>query len=68
MPDKRTPKYLYNVWTVQGWYSSYGWEDISAGTFREAREDIKAYRQNEPGAYRLINRREPNPDYQPEPK
>ncbi len=46
-------------YVVQGHYGQ-GWEDLCAATTRkEARDDIKAYRENQPGAYRLIVRRVP---------
>jgi hypothetical protein len=45
---------------VQGNYGAHGWEDEAASdTYREAREDLKAYRDNGPGQYRLIRRRVP---------
>jgi hypothetical protein len=39
-----------DVWNVQQYTGSqYGWETVSAGeTFRDAREDAKAYRENQP--------------------
>ena len=46
-------------WTVQGHYG-HGWEDLTSALVRsEAREDLKAYRENAPGAYRMIKRRVP---------
>lgn len=43
---------------VQGHYGQ-GWEDLSAALDRkESRDDLKAYRENAPGAYRLIRRRQ----------
>ena len=62
---KRINKYLY-LWVVQGYYySGYGWEDVCQSEHRkEAREDLKDYRKNEPEyPHRMIRRREPNPDY-----
>lgn len=47
-------------WNIQGRYGSrYGWEDVSAyDNWREAREDLKAYRENEPEyPHRLTKRR-----------
>lgn len=42
---------------VQGHYGQ-GWEDLCASlTRRESISDIRAYRENAPGAYRLIARR-----------
>jgi hypothetical protein len=51
-------KYQY-LWIIQGYYQ--GWEDLSAyELWREAKIDLKAYRENQPGIYRLIQRRELN--------
>lgn len=49
----------YDEWTIQGMYGAYGWEDVSAYDNRkEARGDLKAYRENEPQyPHRLIKRR-----------
>jgi hypothetical protein len=59
---KRVNKYLY-LYVVQGNYG-YGWDDEAASeVHREALADLRAYRANGPGRYRLIQRREPNPDY-----
>lgn len=56
---KKQKKYRY-LFVVQGFYS-YGWEDLTAsGSRKGARDDLTAYRQNEPGAYRIIQRRELN--------
>lgn len=42
---------------VQGNYG-HGWEDLAASaTRREAHADLKAYRENEGGPFRLISRR-----------
>ena len=64
---KSTPtvnKYQY-LWVVQGHYGSCGWEDLTASTnYREARDDLRDYRYNEPYPHRLIKRREPNPEHQ----
>lgn len=49
-------KYEY-LHVLQGRYGQ-GWEDLCAGTWREMRDDCKAYRNNEGGAYRIIQRRE----------
>ncbi len=49
-------KYEY-LWIVQGYYDR--WEDLIAHlTNREARDDLKAYRENERGVFRVIQRRE----------
>lgn len=55
--------YLYVIQVFSG--KGYGWEDLSAAEqtpkgFREVKEDIKLYRENQPGTYRLIKRRELN--------
>ncbi len=47
-------------WTIQGNYGyGDGWEDLSAyDDRREARADLRAYRENEPEyAHRLVKRR-----------
>lgn len=53
----RQPKtVLYYV--VQGNYG-HGWEDLTGSTdYKEARDNLRDYRQNEPGPHRLIKRRE----------
>lgn len=52
--NAKVPEYV-----IQGDYGQ-GWEDLTAATtYREAKADIKAYRENAPGAYRLITRRVP---------
>jgi hypothetical protein len=50
-------KYIYlNV--LQGHYGQ-GWEDLTASeSLKEVKADRKAYRENEGGAYRIIERRE----------
>lgn len=39
-----------DVWVIQQYTGGqYGWEDVSAyDTWKEAREDLKAYRENQP--------------------
>jgi hypothetical protein len=56
-------KYLY-LYVVQGNYGyGHGWEDEAASESRkEARTDLRAYRENGPGVYRMVKRREPNPN------
>lgn len=57
---KKQNKYVY-LFVVQGYYAPYGWEDLTESENRaEARADLKAYRENEPGAFRMIQRRELN--------
>lgn len=62
---KRINKYLY-LWVVQGYYGDlYKWEDVAASEhFREARDDLKAHRENEPYLFRMIQRRELNPEWE----
>jgi hypothetical protein len=56
---KKQNKYSY-IFVVQGFYS-YGWEDLTQSESRkEARDDLRTYQQNEPGAFRIIQRRELN--------
>jgi hypothetical protein len=51
-------KYSY-LWIVQGFYNA--WEDLTASeSWLEAKTDLKAYRDNEKGVFRLIQRRELN--------
>lgn len=61
---KRINKWL-KEYVVQGNYGyGHGWEDVTAEeTYREARQRLKEYRENSPGAHRLITRRVINPDY-----
>ncbi len=45
MPRQRTTR---DEWTIQGNYGG-GWEDVSAyKTWRECREDLRLYRENQP--------------------
>lgn len=45
------------LYVVQGNYG-HGWEDLTASAdYKEARADIKAYRENDPAPTRLIKRR-----------
>lgn len=46
------------VHVVQGNYG-HGWEDLTASAnYSEARDNLRDYRQNEPGPHRIIKRRE----------
>lgn len=49
-----------DIYVIQGNYGyGHGWEDeCSEDSRREARQRLKEYRENGPGAYRLICRRE----------
>jgi hypothetical protein len=59
---KRAPKTRL-AYVVQGNYG-HGWEDeAAADNWKEALEDYRAYLENGPGGYRVITRREPNPDF-----
>ncbi len=52
-------KYLY-YYVLQGHYG-YGWEDLTQSeNYKEIKNDLKAYRENERGDYRIISRRELN--------
>lgn len=60
-------KFLY-LYVLQGNYA-VGWEDLTAAERtpsgrKEVRDNLRDYRVNEGGRYRIINRREPNPAYQ----
>jgi hypothetical protein len=66
---KRPNKYVY-LHVLQGHYGyategtgemvSQGWEDLCASeSFAEVRANLRDYRENEGGRYRLIQRREP---------
>lgn len=63
MKTKNKYVYLYVVQVYSG--KGYGWEDLTAAEQtpkgrREVKEDLKLYRENQPGTYRLIRRRELN--------
>lgn len=52
-------KYLY-YYVLQGNYG-YGWEALTQSeNYNEIKNDLKAYRKNEGGCYRIISRRELN--------
>lgn len=54
----RVKKYNY-IKVLQGYYSGYGWEDLTAeDTYKEIKQRLKEYRENENGTYRIITRRE----------
>lgn len=57
----RTNKYAY-IYVLQGNYGyGDGWEDLTAEeSYREIRNRLKEYRENEGGNYRIIQRRELN--------
>jgi len=55
----RQNKFTY-LYVIQGNYG-FGWEDLTQSeNYKEARADLKDYRNNEPGPHRMIQRREPN--------
>ena len=62
---KRINKWLYEI-VLQSYYPGAGWSDeCGCSDWAEARTHRKEYRENCPGLpIRIINRREPNPEYQ----
>lgn len=57
------------VYVLQGNYG-YGWDDLceyDKDQYGECKADLKAYRENQPANYRIIERRVPNPDYKETP-
>ena len=48
-------KYQY-LSVLQGDYGQ-GFEDLTQGSYEDCRRDLKDYRENEGGHYRIINRR-----------
>ena len=59
---KDIKKYNY-INVLQGQYGQ-GWEDLCADeSYKEIRQNLKEYRENEGGSYRIIQRRECNPEY-----
>jgi hypothetical protein len=61
MKAKENNKYLY-LFILQSDYGyGHGWEDLTASeSWKDIREDLKSYRENEGGNYRIIHRRELN--------
>ena len=56
----RKNKYTY-LHVLQGHYGFHGWEDLCASeSYREVRQHLREYRENEGGSYRIIERRELN--------
>lgn len=56
---KKANKYIY-LFVLQGLYT-HGYEDLTQSeSLREVRTDLKAYRENEKGSFRIIKRRELN--------
>ena len=58
----RINKFLY-LYVLQGHYL-FGWEDLTESENRaEVRANLKEYRENAAGDYRIIKRTEPNPEH-----
>ena len=60
-PVKRMPagtSYIAQYkYAVQGNYGAHGWEDLTTeSTRKEAQAQVKVYRENEGGTYRIIRR------------
>ena len=60
----RKNKYNY-LWVIQGYYSGYGWEDLSVYdkkeySYADVKHDLKEYRIADPAPKRVIERRELN--------
>lgn len=47
---------FHYLWIVQGYYG-HGWEDLTCGTWIEAKQNLNDYRENENVPFRLIQRR-----------
>lgn len=47
---------FHYLWIVQGYYG-HGWEDLTCGTWTEAKQNLNDYRENENVPFRLIQRR-----------
>ena len=68
--EAKTPK-TKSVKVLQGNYG-YGWDDLceypdDVSSAKERKDDLKSYKENEPGvSFRIITRRVNNPDYVPE--
>ena len=60
-----------DVKVLQGYFGR-GWEDLEQAyaddlnSVKELKDDMKSYQENDPRAYRIITRKEENPDYRPE--
>ena len=53
------------IFVVQGNYGYCGWEDVAeSDTHKEARYNLREFRiSSGPAPHRIIQRREPNPEY-----
>ena len=68
--EPNTNKYLY-LKVLQGNYGyGHGWEDLSAedlhnpGAWRRIIQTRREYHENEGGLYRIVERREKNPNFE----
>jgi len=66
---RKQPKYIY-LKVLQGCYDGSSWDDLvfaeekSYKEMKEFRDDVRAYRENEPQyPHRVVRRREANPEY-----
>jgi len=58
----RINKYIYG-YKIQGNYG-LGWEDeCFEYTYKEARKQLRAYKENSPYPSRMVSAREPNPEH-----
>lgn len=59
---KRVNKYIYG-YKLQSNYGQ-GWEtECFEYTLKEARQQLRTYRENSPYPVRIVGAREPNPEY-----
>ena len=59
---KRVNKYIYG-YNLQSNYGQ-GWEtECFEYTLKEARQQLRAYRENSPYPVRIVGAREPNPEH-----
>tara|TARA_R100001377_G_scaffold84345_1_gene67691 strand:- start:1353 stop:1586 length:234 start_codon:yes stop_codon:yes gene_type:complete len=65
-----TNKYLYLKVLQADYGYGHGWEDLSAedlhilGARKRIKQTRREYRENEGGSYRIIERREKNPNFE----
>lgn len=56
-------KYIY-LWVVQGYYYPVGWEDVTQSeNWAEAHDNLRIYRYEKQTGFRIIKRRELNPEW-----
>jgi hypothetical protein len=61
MKTKNANKYQFLHVLQSNYGYGHGWEDLCASeSYREIRQNLREYRENEGGRYRLIERRELN--------